>query len=151
MVTCDATCSSFTWENKSGNLPNIPVDSIIANNRFPQQVFAGTDWGLYFTNDITADEPEWFRFQAGLPNVMIWDMAIDADATTLALFTRSRGAYAWPLPDSPIPTSVEVSRFTGEPGSSGTNPMTLLALVALGVAGVTGATLASYCRKRTRA
>jgi hypothetical protein len=151
MVTCDATCSSFTWENKSGNLPNIPVDSIIANNRFPQQVFAGTDWGLYFTNDITADEPEWFRFQAGLPNVMIWDMAIDADATTLALFTRSRGAYAWPLPDSPIPTSVEVSRFTGEPGSSGTNPMTLLALVALGVAGVTGATLASYWRKRTRA
>ena len=53
-VTCTANCASFTWANKSGNLPNIPVDSIIANPHFPQQVFAGTDWGLYYTNDITA-------------------------------------------------------------------------------------------------
>ncbi len=29
---------------------------------------------------------------------MIWDMAIDRGFTTLAVFTRSRGAWAWPLP-----------------------------------------------------
>ncbi|MGH2537288.1 MAG: WD40/YVTN/BNR-like repeat-containing protein, partial [Candidatus Promineifilaceae bacterium] len=101
-VTCSEDCASFSWENKSGNLPNIPVDSIIANPLFPQQVFAGTDWGLYFTNDINAAEPEWFRFEAGLPHVMIWDMAIDRGFTTLALFTRGRGAFAWPLPDGPV-------------------------------------------------
>ena len=39
---------------RSGNLPDIPVDSVIVNPNFPQQVFAGTDFGLYFTNDITA-------------------------------------------------------------------------------------------------
>jgi hypothetical protein len=105
-VTCTANCASFNWVNKSGNLPNIPVDSIIANPLFPQQVFAGTDWGLYYTDDITQNPPTWFRFQAGLPNVMIWDMAIDRGATTLALFTRSRGAYAWPLPDGPVPVEL---------------------------------------------
>ena len=63
------------------------------------QVFAGTDWGLYFTNDIDAAEPSWVRFNDGLPSVMIWDMAIDAGFTTLALFTRSRGAFVWPLPN----------------------------------------------------
>ena len=89
-VTCTANCASFTWLDKSGNLPNIPADSIIANPNFPQQVFAGTDWGLYYTNDITQATPEWYRFQAGLPNVMIWDMTIDTGATTLALWTRSR-------------------------------------------------------------
>ena len=56
-VTCTANCASFTWANKSGNLPNIPIDSIIANPRFPQQVFAGSDWGVYYTNDITRRLP----------------------------------------------------------------------------------------------
>ena len=101
-VICTANCATFTWVNKSGNLPDIPVDSIIANPNYPQQVFAGSDWGLYYTDDITVSSPVWHRFNAGLPNVMIWDMQIDQGATTLALFTRSRGAYAWPLPSGPI-------------------------------------------------
>src|SRR5205807_924669 len=53
-VTCTAQCAAFAWANKTGNLPDVPVDSIIANPKFPQQVFAGTDWGLYYTNDISA-------------------------------------------------------------------------------------------------
>jgi hypothetical protein len=105
-LVCTANCASFTWTNKSGNLPNIPVDSIIANPRFPQQVFAGTDWGLYYTDDINQNPPLWYHFQAGLPRSMIWDMAIDRGFTTLAVFTRSRGAYAWPLPDGPVPVEL---------------------------------------------
>jgi hypothetical protein len=110
-VVCTANCTTFVWSNKTGNLPDIPVDSIIANPKFPTQVFAGTDWGLYYTNDITAASPLWFRFDNGLPHVMIWDMQIDRGNTTLSLWTRGRGAYAWPLPSAPLPglTSV-VSR-----------------------------------------
>jgi hypothetical protein len=117
-VVCTANCASFTWSNKTGNLPDIPVDSIIANPKFPQQVFAGTDWGLYFTNDITAVSPTWYRFDSGLPHAMIWDMQIDRGATTLSIWTRSRGAYAYPLPSAPLPTLVKVvSRKThGSPG-----------------------------------
>lgn len=107
-VTCTADCATFTWANKTGNLPDIPVDSIIANPKFPQQVFAGTDWGLYFTNDITAMSPTWYRFDNGLPHAMIWDMQIDRGNTTLSVWTRSRGAYAWPLPDAPLPTLTSV-------------------------------------------
>ncbi len=97
-VTCNNDCSSFTWLNKSGNLPNIPVDSVMVNPNIENMVFAGTDWGLYYTEDISATDPLWFRFDQGLPSVMIWDMTIDRGATTLAVFTRSRGAYVWPLP-----------------------------------------------------
>ena len=43
----------------------------MVNPNFPQQVFVGMDWGLYYTNDINTATPEWYRFQAGLPNVMI--------------------------------------------------------------------------------
>ncbi|MEO5953079.1 MAG: S-layer homology domain-containing protein, partial [Chloroflexia bacterium] len=112
-VTCTANCASFTWENKSGNLPNIPIDSVIANPLFPQQVFVGTDWGFYFTDDISQATPTWFKFQTGLPNTMIWDMSIDRGSTTLALFTRGRGAFVWPLPTGP---------FGGTPTPSGATP-----------------------------
>ena len=51
-VTCASNCSSFTWADKSGNLPDIPVDSIIVNPNIPQQVFAGSDFG--FTTRMTS-------------------------------------------------------------------------------------------------
>ena len=117
-VVCTTNCASFAWSDKSGNLPDIPVDSIIANPKFPQQVFAGTDWGLYFTNDITQATPVWYRFEAGLPHAMIWDMQIDRGATTLSLWTRSRGAYAWPLPSGPVPTpALQISSITHMPNN----------------------------------
>ncbi|MEY2545479.1 MAG: hypothetical protein QOG48_596 [Verrucomicrobiota bacterium] len=103
-ITCTANCASFAWIDKSGNLPDIPVDSVISNPNVPQQVLAGTDFGLYFTNDITAAPPVWYRFDNGLPHTMIWDMQIDRGATTLSVWTRGRGAYVWPLPTSAIPT-----------------------------------------------
>ena len=117
-VVCGTDCATFTWADKSGNLPDIPVDSIIANPKFPQQVFAGTDWGLYYTNDITAASPIWYRFDNGLPHAMIWDMQIDRGNTTLSVWTRSRGAYVWPLSSAPLLglTKVE-SRMTH--GSAG--------------------------------
>ncbi|MDC8011320.1 hypothetical protein [Tahibacter soli] len=96
-IACTANCATFVWENKTGNLPNIPVNAIMVNPKVPGQVFAGTDWGLYYTDDITAANPVWQRF-ASLPRAMIWDLVVDRGYTTLAVFTRSRGAWAWPLP-----------------------------------------------------
>jgi hypothetical protein len=96
-VKCTASCASFTWRNVSGNLPNIPVNSVIVNPHQPTQVFAGSDWGLYYTDDVEADPVVWQK-HTGLPNVMIWDMTIDRGFTTLAVWTRARGAWVWPLP-----------------------------------------------------
>src|SRR5581483_12220147 len=53
----------------------------------------------------------WRHFRNGLPNVMIWDMSIDRGATTLALFTRSRGAWALSLPTQ---SSTQVTLFTDD-------------------------------------
>lgn len=97
-VTCTAQCASYSWTNQSGNLPNIPVNAILLNPNIHGQAFVGTDWGLYYTDQIDAASPTWIRFNAGLPTAMVWDLVIDRGATTLAIFTRSRGAYVWPLP-----------------------------------------------------
>ena len=103
-VTCAADCGSFTWADKTGDLPDIPVDSIIVNPNQPQQVFAGTDWGVYFTDDVTVASPTWQRFENGLPHAMVWDMQIDRGSTALSVWTRSRGAYVFPLPGGPPPS-----------------------------------------------
>jgi hypothetical protein len=97
-VTCTANCGRFTWWNKTGNLPDIPVDSVIVNPKNARQVFAGADWGLYYTDDITAAYPTWQRFENGIPHAMVWDMQIDRGVTTLSVWTRGRGAYVYPLP-----------------------------------------------------
>jgi hypothetical protein len=74
---------------------------------------------LYYTNDITAASPVWYRFQNGLPNAMIWDMQIDRGSTTLSVWTRGRGAYVWPLPSAPLPTLTKVvSRKIHGPGTT---------------------------------
>jgi hypothetical protein len=122
-VVCTANCSSFTWTDKSGNLPDIPFDSVIVNPNFPSQIFAGSDFGLYYTDDVTANPPVWKRFNNGLPNVMVWDMAVDRGSTTLALFTRSRGVYVWPLPlgpENPLPTTLTVNPASGPYGGTAT-------------------------------
>ncbi len=96
-VRCSANCATFSWRNVSGNLPDIPANAVIVNPWLPKQVFIGSDWGLYYTDNIDAEQVQWRRFE-GLPRVMIWDIQIDRGFTTLALFTRSRGAFVWPLP-----------------------------------------------------
>ncbi|MEP6882165.1 MAG: hypothetical protein ABI866_09240 [Dokdonella sp.] len=101
-LNCQNNCSTFTWRNISGNLPNIPVNTVAVNPNLPNQVFAGSDWGLYYTDDVSVASPVWYRFENGLPRVMVWDMAIDRGFSTLAVFTRGRGAWAWPLPSGPI-------------------------------------------------
>ncbi len=96
-LICSADCVNFTWENVSGNLPNVPVNAVQVDPTNSQRVFAGTDWGLYFTDNIETNNPVWQRFAGGLPSVMIWDLVVDRGATTLGIFTRSRGAWVWPL------------------------------------------------------
>jgi hypothetical protein len=127
-VTCTALCASRTWVNKSGNLPNLPADAIIVNPKYRQQVFVGTDSGLYYTNNIDAVSPVWVRFTAGLPNVSIADLTVDRGFTTLAVWTHNRGLYAWPLPSSPIventPTSTSTSTRTATATATATRTAT---------------------------
>ena len=118
-VVCTETsspCDGFTWTDKTGNLPDISVDSVIVNPNYNIQVFVGTDFGFYYTDNITANPPVWNRFNNGLPNVMVWDMSIDRGSTTLSLWTRSRGAYVWPLPLGP--ESSPATMASPAPGST---------------------------------
>src|SRR3712207_6724477 len=52
-------------------------------------------------------------------------MAIDRGNTTLALFTRGRGAYAWPLPSAPVTAlDTAISAVSGSGVYGGTATLT---------------------------
>ena len=102
-ATCTASCTSagnWSWSDKTGNLPDVPAATVLSNPLNPTQVFVGTFFGFYYTNDITAASPTWLRFQTGLPNTVIQYLTVDRGSTTLAAFTFGRGLYTIQLPSS---------------------------------------------------
>ena len=99
--------SKFTVQDKCGNLPDVPFNTVAANPNNPNQVFAGSHWGFYYTDDITQASPTWVRYMDGpLPNAPIYHFSLDrgpqsgspSASTTLAAFTYGRGVYAIKLP-----------------------------------------------------
>ncbi len=97
--------SAFTRADKTGNLPDVPAAGIAVNPLNRKQVFLGTYFGFYYTDDIDAATPVWTRYQWGLPNTVIQYLTVDRGATgtplqgtTLMAFTYGRGVYAIKLP-----------------------------------------------------
>jgi len=97
--------TAWTRANKTGNLPDVPAASVVVNPLNRKQVFVGTYFGFYFTDDIDAATPVWTRYQWGLPNTIIQYLTVDRGpaaspflGTTLMAFTYGRGVYAIKLP-----------------------------------------------------
>ena len=44
-LTCTTFCNTFTWVNKTGNLPNIPVNAIAVNPNAPEAGLRGDRLG----------------------------------------------------------------------------------------------------------
>ena len=80
-----------TWANISGNLPErgsvyaFEEDHVDAN-----LLFCGTEFGVYFTPDAGK---RWKKLGAGLPTILVRDMAIQERENDLVLGTFGRGFY----------------------------------------------------------
>jgi photosystem II stability/assembly factor-like uncharacterized protein len=79
-----------TWSNRSGNLPNIPVNAIVVDPADDRRVYAATDNGVYRTTDAGAS---WTDFSNGLPNAVVGDLVLHERLRLLRAGTRNRGAW----------------------------------------------------------
>ena len=80
-----------TWSNISGNLPDRgSVYSIAEDHINPLLLFAGTEFGIYFT---TNGGEKWEKFGSGLPTVAVRDIEIQRRENDLVLATFGRGFY----------------------------------------------------------
>ncbi|HVE35896.1 MAG TPA: hypothetical protein VNC18_20190 [Gemmatimonadaceae bacterium] len=80
-----------TWTSITGNLPDGgPVQVVREHPRQPNLLFAGTEFGVYFTPD---GGEHWTQLRSGLPGVPVHDIQIQARANDLVLGTHGRGIY----------------------------------------------------------
>jgi len=80
-----------TWTSIAGDLPeNGPVLAFAEDTMNPNLLFAGTEFGAYFTIDGGA---HWVRLKGGLPTIAVRDMAIQAREGDLVVATFGRGFY----------------------------------------------------------
>ena len=80
-----------TWTSIAGDLPeNGPVLAFAEDPVNANLLFAGTEFGAYFTID---GGQHWVRLKGGLPTIAVRDMVIQARESDLVIATFGRGFY----------------------------------------------------------
>jgi photosystem II stability/assembly factor-like uncharacterized protein len=84
-----------SWTNISGsNLPGLPVNCIVYQGGANDDLYIGTDIGVYYKNNTMSD---WIPFNDGLPNVIVKELEIHYDAGSISAATFGRGVWESPL------------------------------------------------------
>ncbi|WP_462253762.1 VPS10 domain-containing protein [Ekhidna sp.] len=78
-----------TWTNISDGLPNLPVNCIVHQRDSDDQLYVGTDVGVYQKNNSGDWEP-WFD---GLPNVIVNELEIHYATQKIVAATYGRGLW----------------------------------------------------------
>jgi len=87
-----------TWQNVSGNLPDIPINDLILDPADPANIwYIGTDAGVFATFDGGGN---WESSNTGLPTVPVTDLTIHVPTRTLAAATFGRAMFRAELPPS---------------------------------------------------
>jgi photosystem II stability/assembly factor-like uncharacterized protein len=80
-----------TWASRSNGLPpNTAVHAIEIDPMAPATLFAGTDVGVFRTNNAGSS---WAAFGTGLPNVLVKDVLLHPKARLLRAGTQARGVW----------------------------------------------------------
>ncbi|GAA0720972.1 hypothetical protein [Dokdonella soli] len=79
-----------TWTDASNGLPDIPVNSLAFDPVFSNQIWAGTDIGMYLSADGGAT---WIPYNQGVPNVAIFSVKANGHTGNVLTCTHGRGAF----------------------------------------------------------
>jgi photosystem II stability/assembly factor-like uncharacterized protein len=85
------TNGGSTWADVSGNLPDLPTNTIVQHNG---KLIVGSDTGAYVSSD---NGDTWSRIGTNLPNVVVSQLTIDPNGILVAA-THGRGIWTIPAP-----------------------------------------------------
>jgi len=97
-----------TWIGKEGDLPDMPVNTILPNPLNPNEVIIGTDAGIWQTSNFTDSNPHWSIDLNGISDVKITDLEMRDDYAVFAS-TYGRGVFSNQFDLSGITTRPEIS------------------------------------------
>lgn len=82
--------AGISWNNITGNLPNVPVNCIVYEEGSPNRVYVGTDIGVWYKD---SNNPNWIEYNNGLPNVVIEELEIQYSLQKIRAATYGRGLW----------------------------------------------------------
>jgi photosystem II stability/assembly factor-like uncharacterized protein len=78
------------WMEIGSNLPELPVNVIVADPEVQNRLIVGTDVGVFITDDSGEN---WYSLMTGMPNVPIYDMKIHNPTRTLVAGTYGCSSF----------------------------------------------------------
>mgnify|MGYP003630175202 CR=1 FL=1 len=82
-----------TWQNKEGDLPDIPVKAILMNPLNVNEVILGTDLGVWGTSNFNDANPTWVQSQNGMKDVQVTSFDLRKSDNTVLASTYGRGLF----------------------------------------------------------
>jgi hypothetical protein len=90
------TTAGSSWTaldgSADGALAHGPVNALLIEARYPYRVWAGTDDGVW-TRPSPAPGSELWTRSPGLPNVAVYEFALDRDGVSILAATHGRGVW----------------------------------------------------------
>jgi photosystem II stability/assembly factor-like uncharacterized protein len=106
------TDAGATWQDLSNNLPDVPVQCVALDGDFPDDIYIGTDLGVYRSLSSGA----WELWESGMPPAMILDLQFSKPNRTMRAATFGNGVYERKLRpigqvSAPTPTLSKLADF----------------------------------------
>lgn len=78
------------WEDISGNLPPVPVNTIVIENPDIHSIYIGTDIGVFYSD---LNSGYWKKFEGEMPNTIVNELEIHKSSGKLYAATYGRGLW----------------------------------------------------------
>jgi hypothetical protein len=82
--------ATTTWTAIGNGIPDVPVNAFEVDPADPTHLYAGTDIGVYTSQDAGAT---WVPYGTGLPRIAVFQMVIQNSNRILRIATHSRGLW----------------------------------------------------------
>jgi hypothetical protein len=82
-----------SWQNKEGDLPNMPVKCILQNPANTSEVIVGTELGVWRTSNFGVASPNWVQSYNGMSDVKVMSFDYRAVDKTILAATFGRGMF----------------------------------------------------------
>ena len=88
-----STDGGTTWQNKEGNLPDMPVRTVLRNPDDANEMIIGTEMGVWGTTNFLSASPSWASITGNIGNVRITNLDYRPSTRTVLVSTFGRGTW----------------------------------------------------------
>ncbi len=85
-----STNNGLNWNAIHGNLPDAPLNDVLADPADDSTLYVASDVGVYYTDNLGGT---WYPLGTGLPPVPVHDLALDESTRTLVAGTHGRSMF----------------------------------------------------------